>query len=152
MVSTSLSYNVQLSLKSQNPMARKADCRSPGESSLGVSRGFRTSDIIWSVRLTGGVHTRGGSPLDAYVPKLRRYLTRHPTNGESASPDHAVAGGSAAPGPVNHKDVVTTWKGLSLAQAEEIICWEATFQAVIEDYVARVLEASFVDSCPHLGL
>lgn len=116
------------------------DCRNP--------RRKRTSDVICSVRLSGGVQARGDSPLSAYVPKLRRYLSRFQGNGATVCHPEDVPG---ADGPVKYKDVVTTWKGLSLAQAEEIICWEVAFQAVIEDYVAKVLEASFKDSYPQAG-
>ncbi|KAF2095807.1 hypothetical protein NA57DRAFT_78586 [Rhizodiscina lignyota] len=67
--------------------------------------------------------------LDAYIPQLRRYDVPRQ-------------------GALEYKDVTTTWKGTSIAQAEEILYWEHAFKTVVEQYIARVLTSSFKDSCP----
>lgn len=46
-------------------------------------------------------------------------------------------------GSVAHKDVITMWKGLSIAQAHELDFWERTFQACIEDLIGGFLVFDF---------
>lgn len=52
---------------------------------------------------------------------------------------------------IEWRDITCTWKGLSMAQAEEITLWEECVRHVLEAYAADVIEKSFYSSYPHAG-
>ncbi|KAF2816304.1 uncharacterized protein BDZ99DRAFT_566147 [Mytilinidion resinicola] len=66
------------------------------------------------------------SPSDAYCPRVRRSALDLRSNFE-------------------HVDTVSTWRNLSIAQAEELCFWEKAFQQSLEELVARVLMEAFVE-------
>lgn len=70
--------------------------------------------------------------VSVYFPEHRLY-----PESEGVSPvEPSERRGRAS---VVHKDVITMWKGLSIAQAHELDFWERTFQACIEDLIGGFL-------------
>lgn len=45
---------------------------------------------------------------------------------------------------IEHKDVVITWKGISFAQATEIVFWEAAFRRALENLIEETLIEAFL--------
>jgi hypothetical protein len=76
-----------------------------------------------SVEVSGTLLPRNRAVLDLYKPKLRSFDT---SNGD-----------------IEHLDVVTTWKGLSINHALEIIFWERATKKALEHHVEEALVAMF---------
>ena len=75
------------------------------------------------VSLKGLPSSKGSLIADAYCPRIRR------------SPVYRQS-------PAQHLDVVSTWKGLTLLQAAELLFWEKTFA----DSLARLVREMLVDA------
>ncbi|GME25926.1 hypothetical protein GTA08_BOTSDO01424 [Neofusicoccum parvum] len=58
--------------------------------------------------------------LDLYVPEFHQYSSREDR-------------------PVRHLDITSTWRGLSVGQAEELKFWEDMFAAVLEYTISNHL-------------
>jgi hypothetical protein len=75
--------------------------------------------------------------VDVYRPKLHSFTD----DVDSVDPEHI--------------DVVITWKGLSIAQAREVVFWEQAAKAALESYVEELLIASidalWAESSEHVG-
>ena len=76
--------------------------------------------------------TKSSSALDVYCPQSRRRLSQ-PQNS------------------VEHLDVISTWKGLYIAQVYEIVFWENSFKASLEKLVSEALMVRFWEQRRHLG-
>jgi hypothetical protein len=85
-----------------------------------------------SVEVSSSIFPKRRTVLDFYCPKL--------TNLEGFNPKT-----------VQHVDVVTTWKGLSISQAHELLFWERATRAALESYVEEMLIAKFVDTVKDIG-
>jgi hypothetical protein len=83
---------------------------------------FRKSDIEFQLRGLLGVDRSTVS--DVYSPEVRRSPTTHRMT-------------------VTHLDLVTCWKGLSYAQAAEILFWENVFRLSLERMVWDVVTRLF---------
>jgi hypothetical protein len=88
-----------------------------------------------SVEVSGTSLPRKRTILELYKPKLRSFDT-------SAFQD----------GDVEHLDVVTTWKGLSINHALEIIFWERATKLALESHVEETLVALFFDKVKDIGM
>jgi hypothetical protein len=83
---------------------------------------FRKSDIEFQLRGLLGVDR--STVCDVYSPEVRRSPTTHRMT-------------------VTHLDLVTCWKGLSYAQAAEILFWENVFRLSLERVVWDVVTRLF---------
>jgi hypothetical protein len=82
-----------------------------------------SSNMSISVEVSGTLLPRNRAVLDLYKPKLRSFDTPN--------------------GDIEHLDVVTTWKGLSINNALEIIFWERATKKALEHHVEEALVAMF---------
>ncbi|KAF2492120.1 hypothetical protein BU16DRAFT_104229 [Lophium mytilinum] len=92
-----------------------------------------------------------GYGADAVDPRLRIDLTlRGLTTPETRSPSdvycpHVRRSALDLRSNFEHVDTVSTWRNLSIAQAEELCFWEKVFQQSLEELVARNLMEDFVE-------
>ncbi|OCK86709.1 uncharacterized protein K441DRAFT_32908 [Cenococcum geophilum 1.58] len=82
--------------------------------------------------LRGLTPTKSSSALDVYCPQSRRHLSQSQNS-------------------VEHLDVISTWKGLSIAQVYEIMFWGNSFKASLEKLVSKVLMDRFWEQRRHLS-
>lgn len=84
---------------------------------------FDDQEMQWGSLYTNGLQLRGlpgedrSTVYEIYCPDVRR------SEYDSKSL-------------INHLDLISSWKGLSLQQAEEILTWERVFRRVLEGYIS----------------
>jgi hypothetical protein len=76
------------------------------------------------------------SPAEVYRPKLTRFHNPNATGHQG----------------IHHVDIVTTWKGLSVSQAEELLFWKDAFKAALDSIVEEALIAKLTKSGIELDL
>ena len=98
------------------------------------------NDILRWIRLEayGPAFPRRDSALDIFRPEHRLYPPHHRADNLYDAP---VDGASP-----EYRDIITTWRGLSIAQAHELLFWECAFKWCIEQHVEREVAAQFYAS------
>src|ERR1051326_8228302 len=82
------------------------------------------------VLLRGLTSSNRTSSFDLFCPQHRRALTGLPSDKLTVEP----------------LDTTSTWRNLSVAQADELFLWERVFQVALEDYLRCLLRDKFLQS------